>query len=203
MGAAAALADLPPVETSPSSERAHAHVSVVRPVPPAFEQVWDEHFQFVWRTARRLGIAQDVCDDVVQDVFLVVHRQLPCFEGRSSIKTWLFAITRRVVRDHRRSQARKPNEPLRDSVVDASAAAPAEQAARAQAIELLHALLDALDDEKREVFVLAELEQMSVPEIAESIGANVNTVYARLRAARKAFEQALARHRARMGRCGT
>ena len=60
-----------------------------------------------------------------------------------------------------------------------------------------HRLLDELDDDKRAVFVLAELEQMSVPEIAEALGENVNTVYARLRAARREFEQLVSREQAR------
>jgi RNA polymerase sigma-70 factor (ECF subfamily) len=69
--------------------------------------------------------------------------------------------------------------------------------ARVEAAQLLTAFLDTLDDDKRETFILAELEQMTVPEIAEAVDANVNTVYSRLRAARKAFEQTVSRIRAR------
>lgn len=64
-------------------------------------------------------------------------------------------------------------------------------------MRILHQLLDQLEDEKREVFVLAELEQLSAPEMAASLGVNVNTLYARVRAARAAFEQAVSRHRAK------
>ena len=69
--------------------------------------------------------------------------------------------------------------------------------AEREAVRTLHTILDELDDEKREVFVLAELEQMTVPEIADAVEANVNTVYSRLRAARREFDQAVLRHRAR------
>ena len=72
-----------------------------------FEEVYAQHFDFVWRTARRLGVGDLHVDDVVQDVFVVVHRKLAGFEGRSSLKTWLYAITRRVVSDHRRAQKRR------------------------------------------------------------------------------------------------
>src|SRR5262245_51753387 len=75
-------------------------------------EVYETQFDFVWRSARRLGVASLHVDDVVQEVFLVVFRRLAEFEGRSSLKTWLFGITRRVVRDHRRSARRKPAEPL-------------------------------------------------------------------------------------------
>jgi len=163
-----------------------------------FASIYEAHFPFVWRTVRRLGIAPGTVDDLVQEVFLVVHRRLGDFEGRSSIKTWLFGIVRRVVRDHRRSQTRKPATPTEDfDGVASDASTPLEATERAEAVRLLHTLLDALDDDRREVFVLAELEQMSAPEIAEATATNVNTVYTRLRAARKDFEEAVARHRAR------
>jgi RNA polymerase sigma-70 factor (ECF subfamily) len=164
----------------------------------SFASVYEAHFSFVWRTVRRLGVEPSSVDDLVQEVFLVVHRRLADFEGRSSIKTWLFGIVRRVVHDHRRSKQRKPATPTEDFegiAVDAST--PYESTEKAEAVRLLHAMLDALEDERREVFVLAELEQMSAPEIAEATATNVNTVYTRLRAARKDFEASVARHRAR------
>jgi RNA polymerase sigma-70 factor (ECF subfamily) len=165
-------------------------------------EVYETHFDFVWRSARRLGVASLHVDDVVQEVFLVVHRRLAEFEGRSSLKTWLFAITRRVVRDHRRSARRKPAEPL--GAIEPADLGPGADVrlSRGEEARLLHALLDELDDEKRETFVLAELEQMSGPEIAEALDVNLNTVYARLRAARALFEQAVVRHQARVRRSG-
>lgn len=164
----------------------------------SFEDVYHAHFPFVWRSARRLGARDASLDDVVQEVFVVVHRRLADFEGRSSLKTWLFGITLRVVRDHRRSPHRRTAGCEVDpDTLRAGGNGPAEQAEQAQAVRLLHALLDELDDERREVFVMAELEQMPMPEIAEALGLNVNTAHSRLRAARQDFEQALARHRAR------
>ena len=164
-------------------------------------EVYETHFDFVWRSARRLGVASLHVDDVVQEVFLVVHRRLAEFEGRSSLKTWLFGITRRIVRDHRRSARRKPCEPLGAiEPVDSTAQGADAQLSQRQDTQLLHALLDELDEDKREAFVLAELEQMSGPEIADALDVNLNTVYARLRAARIAFEAAVARHQARTRR---
>ena len=166
---------------------------------PDFEGVYERYFDFVWRTARRLGCPEAALDDAAQDVFVVVHRKLPEFEGRSSLKTWLYAITRRVVSDHRRKhQRRRPAEtPFRDERAPCAEASPQELAARQQAAMLLHAFLDSLPDEQREVFVLAELEQMTAPEIAEATGAKLNTVYSRLRLARRALERVVARQAAR------
>ncbi len=176
--------------------------------PLDFGEVYDACFAFVWRSVRRLGVSEAAIDDVVQEIFLVVHRRLCDFESRSSLKTWIFGIALRVVRDHRRTLRRKR--------LDASARAdgldlddiaaandgPHELLAKAEAVRTLHQLLDELDDDKREVFVLAELEQMTAPDIAEALGQNVNTVYSRLRAARQAFEQAVLRMRARDAHAG-
>ncbi len=175
----------------------------VQDAVPPFEVLYERHFAFVWRSARRLGVSEAAVDDVTQEVFLVVHKRLAQFEARSSMKTWLFAILVRVVRNHRRTVARKQPHASRDDekelvhVREDAARGPHERAEKAEAVRMLHAVLDALDDDKREVFVLAELEQMSAPEIADATGSNVNTVYSRLRAARRDFEEALARHKAR------
>lgn len=164
-------------------------------------EVYERHFDFVWRTARRLGVESAQVDDVVQEVFMVVHRRAGEFEGRATLKTWLFGITRRVVANHFRTARRKPAEPYGQSEPHDARSADAEASlVAAEGNRLLHALLDELDPEKREVFVLAELEEMTGPELAQALGLNLNTAYARLRAARAAFEQALVRHRARQAR---
>lgn len=165
----------------------------------SFEAVYDEYFPFVWRSALRLGVPQAGADDVVQEVFLVVHRKLARFEGRSTLKTWLYGITLRVARVHR-IRARRPAEGQgadADEVRAPEATRPDERAQNAEGVRLVHAILDELDDEQREVFVLAELEELSAPEIAEVLGAKLNTVYSRLRLARAAFAEAAARLRAR------
>lgn len=191
----------------PISQRALAQA---RPEPTRAEQplefiaVYDTYVDFVYRSVRRLGVDTPSVDDVVQEIFLVVHRRLPEFEGRSSIKTWVFGIALRVVRDHRRTIRRKrlgadarADGAELDRLADEGVGA-FDALARAEAAKLLEGLLDGLDDEKREVFVLSELEGMSVPEISEITGVNSNTIHSRLRAARKAFEEGVTRLRARM-----
>ena len=169
---------------------------------PSFEAIYDEHFDFVWRNARRLGVSEASLDDVVQEVFLVLHRRLGGFEGRSSMKTFLFGILARVASDHRRSLRRKSpharGEAIDpDSVAD-EASSPHERALRSEGVALLHRLLDELDDDKRAIFVCIELEQMTVPEAAESLGLNLNTAYGRLRAARATFNESVVRVKAEL-----
>jgi RNA polymerase sigma-70 factor (ECF subfamily) len=183
-----------------------APVPMARPQAQGFDAVYDECFDFVWRAVRRLGVADASVDDVVQEVFFAVHRKLPDFVGGSSLKTWIFAIALNVVRHHRRAWRRKdaPRDPVPaaalDELPDRRSRGPLQAAETSDAVRLLDRLLRELDDEKREVFVLAHLEQMTAPEIAQVLGENVNTVYSRLRAAREQFEQALERQRARDAR---
>jgi RNA polymerase sigma-70 factor (ECF subfamily) len=162
----------------------------------SFGEVYEIYFDFVWRSARRLGVPEASLDDVVQDVFVTVYRRLPYFEGRSLLKTWIFGILRHTVRDLRRSMRRKPTEALEHEPQDGGHN-PQEAAARGEGQKLLHEVLAALDEDQREVFVLCELEQLSAPEIASALEVNVNTVYSRLRAARQNFDAALKRLRSR------
>jgi RNA polymerase sigma-70 factor (ECF subfamily) len=171
---------------------------------PSFDEIYDAYFDFVWTNAGRLGVSEAAIDDVVQDVFLVLHRRLADYDGRASMKSWLYGILARTVRDHRRTFRRKqarcvPHAPdsSEDVGLPSPDPSPSDLAERLEKVALLNALLEELDEDKREVLVLAELEQMTVPEIAECLGANVNTVYSRLRAAKRAFEEAYARHCAR------
>jgi RNA polymerase sigma-70 factor, ECF subfamily len=168
------------------------------PVEFDFETLYDEQFDLVWRTLRRLGVAPDALDDALQDVFLVVHRKLDEFEQRSSVRTWIFGITLRVASDYvRRGRRHQPALPLDAEVHDERAPDPLEQCARSEATELLYALLGELDPDKRAAFVLAELEEMTIYEIALAVGANVNTVSSRVKAGRRQFEAALRRLRAK------
>ncbi len=185
-----------------AAQAAPASATFVR---PSFDQVYATTFPFVWRTARRLGVGDSSRDDVTQEVFVTVYRRLGQFEGRCSIKTWVFSIMMGIVRNYRRTRRRKgAGHAVSASVVDPEVLAaltpdPLEQASRAQAGRIVHQILDELSDEKAVVFVLADLEDMTVPEISELMNTNVNTVYSRLRAARREFNEALARMNERGG----
>lgn len=192
--------DMPAMGIAADPPRASASGVVLREAV-TYAQVYESNFDFVWRNARRLGLSDAVIDDVVQDVFVVVHRRLAEFQARSSIRTWLFGILLKVAKDHRRSERRRlAREQVSVEIAaiegEPASGSPAEALAKKQAAAIVAQLLDALDDDKRAIFVSVELEQMSVADAAEAMGINTNTAHARLRAARQLFAQAVARHQA-------
>jgi RNA polymerase sigma-70 factor (ECF subfamily) len=167
-----------------------------RPAPlPSFEELHGRYFDFVWASLRGLGVPAHCVDDATQDVFVVLHRRLSDFEGRSTLKTFLFGIVVGVARNHRRSAKRSDRLTPFEEAPDLpdTRSSPFDSAAASQALTKLVAILDRIDDAKREVLILSEWEEMSAPEIAEALGVGVNTVYSRLRLARAEFERILSR----------
>jgi RNA polymerase sigma-70 factor (ECF subfamily) len=168
--------------------------TAARDMAPSFDQVYAEHVAFVWRTLRSFGVADAQLEDAVQDVFVVVHRRLPEWEGRAQITTWLFAIARRVASATRRGAGTRAERTESLEVEPAGTADTFAAMSRAQAAAAVMAILDTIDEDKRIVFVLVELEQMSVPEVAQVLDLKLNTAYSRLRLARAAFELAARAH---------
>jgi RNA polymerase sigma-70 factor (ECF subfamily) len=157
-----------------------------------FDTVYETHFEYVWRNLYRLGVLPKDVDDAAHDVFLVVHQKLPEFDGKGSIRAWLFAIARRVAWHYRRSLARKRTESLNDEdPVDKGTLEQSDLQSKREAITLVHRILAQLPEERRSVFILAELEQLTIPVIAEMLQIPLNTAYSRLRLARRDFEQKL------------
>jgi RNA polymerase sigma-70 factor (ECF subfamily) len=187
LGRASRPAGLPAVHSTPA-----AHVDCVA---LSFDAVYDEHVDFVWRSLRSLGVRDHTLEDAVQDVFVVVHRRLAEFEQRSTLRTWIFGIAMRVAHDHRRREGRKGGLAPLDFELYDRAPSPDDRAAQTEALREVAQVLETLDPDKRAVFVLAEVEQWTAPEIAEALGINLNTVYSRIRAARREFEAAYARRK--------
>jgi RNA polymerase sigma-70 factor (ECF subfamily) len=158
---------------------------------PSLAAVYESHFRYVWRCLRSLGVRDAQLDDALQDVFVVVQRKLDDFDGGAELRTWLYAIALRIARKYRERAMRDPLPlPLEAELSGTDAEGAATQHER---LALARLALEALTDDQREVFVLARVEQMSAPEMAEVIGIPLNTVYSRLRAARLAFEAEVAR----------
>jgi RNA polymerase sigma-70 factor (ECF subfamily) len=164
------------------------------------EAVYRQHFDFVWRSVRRLGVPEPAVDDVTQEVFVVVARKLTSFESRSSLRTWLFAIAMRVVQLHRRSTFRF--ERKRSAAQTVTGTGGHDPYDRAEAARVLLELLGCLPDKERAVYVLAELEGMTAAEIGEGLGLNPRTAYSRLRKARERLQTAVARRLAEEAREG-
>lgn len=176
-----------------------------RPVPD-FAEVYRNYFSFVWSCTRRLGVGENELDDVVQENFVVIHARLHTLQQPEAMRSWIYGIARRTASTyHRAKRARLANASALDSESEVQypqPPSPLELAEQSDQVRLLWSLLDQLDPPKREVFVLAELDEMTVPEIALAIEAPVNTVYSRLRVARQELEEALARHHARASQRG-
>jgi RNA polymerase sigma-70 factor (ECF subfamily) len=171
---------------------------VADPIPPSalsFEQVYREHFAFVWRSLRRLGIAESDAADVTQEVFLVAHRRLGEFESRAKVSTWLFRICLNIARDHQRRAASR-REDFDDTALDGAADPredPEEDNVRRDGLEMLERALESMGLEHRTVFILFELEGMLCSEIADVLELPLGTVYSRLRRGRELFDRALKR----------
>jgi RNA polymerase sigma-70 factor (ECF subfamily) len=146
----------------------------------------------VYRSLIGLGLAPASAEDAMQDVFLVAHAHLDEFRG-TFFKAWLYRLAHSIARNVRRSTRRDKNHVPVDpeALAGPHTDSPFEKAAQAERIRLLHELLEQIDDDKRQVFILAELEQMPQVEIAEALDIHVNTVAYRLHAARERLQQLL------------
>lgn len=162
---------------------------------PPFAEVFRTYSTFVWRVLLRLGVAESDVDDVAQEVFLGIHRNLSRFEGRCSLRTWVYGICHRRAVDYRRRASVRP-ELYSDDPPEQGVAADQEQGfALSQARQQLARVLDGLDEEKRTVFVLFDIEGVPMDEVAEIVGCPLQTAYSRLYAARRKVEATLARQR--------
>jgi RNA polymerase sigma-70 factor (ECF subfamily) len=181
----------PPPTAAPSgSEPPRPHASAEL----TLERIHSEHFTFIWRSLRGLGVPATALDDAAQQVFLVVHRRLPEFAGRSSLRTWLFSIAYRVALNQRRALKRRgPTVEIAEDL-EQHAAGPETRAEAREALRFVERFLDGLPPKKRALFALALLEELPATEVAAALGVPVNTVYSRLRLLREEFRQALVRH---------
>jgi RNA polymerase sigma-70 factor (ECF subfamily) len=160
-------------------------VSVAEPAAtPPFAEIFREHARYLWRALLGLGVRPGDVDDACQEVFLIVHRRLPDFDGRA-LRSWLYAICLRVASEYRRS-ARVRREVSVDRLPESQASGGQVEAVHAGELgEHLLASLDRLDEEKREAFVLYEIEELPLREVAAALGCPLQTAYSRLQAARE------------------
>lgn len=154
-------------------------------------EIYRENVDYVWRVLSHLGVHPADVGDVAHDVFLTVKRRLPSFEGRSTLRTWIYGICIRMVSDYRGRAFRRrevPHDEIPEQHLSAEQPRAAEDSElRAKLLELL----SGLKNEQREVFVLYEIEELSMREVAEAVGCPLQTAYSRLHAARDALKSRL------------
>lgn len=165
---------------------------------PSFRSLFDAEFSYVWNTLRRLGVSDADVLDQTQEVFLVVHGLLPDYDASRPVRPWLFAIAYRVACRYR-SLARHRREVHVDAPYEPLDPAPlADQKMEAdEARALMLEVIQAIELPRRAVFIMAELEEQPMAEIASALQIPVNTAYSRLRLAREDFEAAATRLLAR------
>jgi RNA polymerase sigma-70 factor (ECF subfamily) len=164
---------------------------------PSFKSVYAQHFAFVWSSTRRLGVMPAAIDDVVQEIFMVIHGKLHTLQKPESLRSWIYSIVRRTVSSHHRSRRTRDASDAAFAVhtrtYGESQATPLDVTEHNEEAKLLWDLLGQLDESRRELLVLVEIEGMTVPEVSDILEIPLNTAYSRLRAARSAFDAALAR----------
>lgn len=166
---------------------------------PVFAEVFREHVPFAWRCLRRLGVPEGDVEDVCQEVFLVVHRKLGELDQRSTLRAWIYGICVRKASDFRKL-SRVRHERLPGELPEQRAAGTqVEVLEQKRALAFLDRTLGELDDDKRAVFVLYEVEGLAMNEIAVAVGCPLQTAYSRLHAARKHVETAARREQAKEG----
>lgn len=139
-----------------------------------FDAIYEREFDYVWRCLRRLGLPEAERPDAAHEVFLVLHRRWDEIDRTRTLRPWLFGVARRVAAAARARDREPPTDAEPAAVEDP------QQARR----ELLRRGLAELDDDRREVIVLHDLEGYTGAEIADMLDVPVNTVHSRLRLAR-------------------
>jgi RNA polymerase sigma-70 factor (ECF subfamily) len=167
--------------------------------PPDLGAIFDEHFDYVWATLRRLGVREADREDLVHEVFLKVHSRLADYDDTRPLRPWLFGFAYRVAADHHRL-ARHRVEVLGGPSEAAADSPPADdRVAALEQRELILAALQALDLDRRAVLVMHDVDDIPVPQIADALDIPLNTAYSRLRLAREQLAHAVTRLRITRG----
>jgi RNA polymerase sigma-70 factor, ECF subfamily len=191
-----AQAFAPDSSDSSGSSGASPSPSASEPTAICFRTAYDENVRFVWRSLRRLGVHPSDVEDACQEVFLVVHKRLDSFDRDRSLPAWIFGIAFRVAAKYRRrAHVRYEQAEAAPEDVAAAVSAPDQSASvqKRQAMERLDRILSELNDSQRAVFMLYELEQLSMNEVATLVDCPLQTAYSRLHTARKHVQAAIAR----------
>lgn len=186
------------MDASIPEERVEAAAASAEPATPVLAEVFDAHAAYVGRTLRCLGVHEREIADAIQEVFLVVHRRLDELERPAALRSWLYAICLRKAMRLRRDAARRREDAVAEPPEpDGHRSTPHDDLERTRALAMAIEILDDLDDDKRAVFVLYEVEQLPMSEVAEAVGCPMQTAYARLYAARREIARVLKRLKAR------
>ncbi len=153
--------------------------------------IFESEFEYVCRAHRRLGVPDRDLEDAAQETFLAIHSKLDAYDPRRPLRPWIFGFALRVAANHRRKRRAEPIDDIDTKVPHTDT--PEQRASTTQAKTLALRALERMDPDRREVFVMHDLEGFGAKEISEVLSVAINTVYSRLRVARQEFETAAAR----------
>lgn len=168
------------------------------PAVPTLAEIAAREGEFLWLTLQRMGVRHDDCQDVVQNVLVVVHRKLHTYDARSPLRAWLYGICAKEASVHRRRAWVRREQPagaraISEDEVAGSGDDPEHAVSSREEHARLEAMLNELDPDKRSVLVMFEVEERSCEEIADLCGIPVGTVHSRLSHARKSFRAVMDR----------
>ena len=187
------------IELMESGRTAAAALPDVLIERPDFTTIFDRHFDYVWFTLRRFGVASRDLDDVAHDVFIQIYQHLDQYDPNRPLRPWLFGFAYRLASDYRRlARHRRETFDQPSESIDGAPSA-AERVATRQTLDLVWTALQQIDLDRRAIFVLHDVEGYSVPEAARTLGIPLNTAYSRLRLAREQFAKSAQRLRLRQG----
>jgi RNA polymerase sigma-70 factor (ECF subfamily) len=201
-GGSRQLHDVKPADaTARTRHKVDADATASAPVEPAesldFRALFEQHFAYVWHTLRRLGVRERDLEDVAHDVFVEVFRARDRYDPARPLRAWLFGFTFRIAAGHRRRASHRLE--VLDGEPERPARAPTalERLIDGQALGAAHRALEAIDLDRRAVFLMHEVDGFSIREVAEVLSIPLNTAYSRLRLAREEFRERIRRLRSR------
>jgi RNA polymerase sigma-70 factor, ECF subfamily len=158
--------------------------------------LFEAHYDFVWRSLRGLGVPSSTVDDGAQQVFCLAFRKMGEIRPGSE-RAFLFRLASGVASNARRSVRRRRELGDDERIGDLATPGPGpeELASRGEAREMLQAVLGGMPEDLRVAFMLFELEELEIPEIAAALEIPIGTVGSRLRRAREKFQEGLERVR--------
>ena len=160
---------------------------------PSFREIYEAHVNYVWSSLRRLGVRESDLEDVAHDLFVAVYKRFGTYDPSKAIRPWLFGFAIRFASDYR-DRAGHRREVIDIDVDMIDEATPLDQAVdERRRSALVRAALDGIELDRRAVFVMHDIDGMSVPEIADALDVPLNTAYSRLRLARDQFTSAVRR----------
>jgi RNA polymerase sigma-70 factor, ECF subfamily len=156
-----------------------------------FDKIFEAEFGYVWTSLRRLGVSPGDVEDVCHELFLAVYGRMDAQDPTRPVRPWLFAFCVRFASDYRRLARHRVETMTEAPEQDDGRPGADTLIERKEAQDLVQRAIDTLETDRRAVFILHELDQVPIPQVATALEIPLNTAYSRLRLAREDFRVAV------------